>query len=677
MKLGKPAFHSVKTRTIAMFLFVVVLLLIAATAVSFFVVDRQEHENDKTTGLEAANICAAVVEFAIGGNFSNSDSAEFKPGTTDYDECQKTLRSLCRIEEMAYLYVYMVDEDAGTMTYIMAVSSDPERDKAISQARPYGTTVNTSHLSAEDWAIVQGKSDEHIVSYHNSFGNMLDCIAPIGNSGLFAAASYSVNDQHSRIIASTLTTVAHLIIALLILLVGQLIVLQRHVMKPLRKISNSMKEFTPERAHDFESIGITTKDELGEIASSFEGMAASIATYLDDIEQMTEERVQVDVELDVAQRIQQGMVPKNSSIEGSAADVYAFSRSAKNVGGDFYDIIERDDGSIAIVIGDVSGKGVAAALFMAMSKESIRIELSSTDKTPAEILMSVNENLCQHNPEGMFVTSAIAEIDEDGHVTIANAGHLAPMRVSDEASVVACSAGCLMGLFDDAEIVDEHLDLEPGETLLLYTDGASEAVNANKEFLGDEAIRDHLSQRAPFDGVRDVLDELVGAVDGFAAQAEQFDDLTAIALRRHSDGMDRPGNGTGASNNMTELEADISSFAPIRAEIMDGPEKTQRLRACLACEEMFANIVSYSGANHAFYSVSEKDGKLTVVLGDDGEPFDPLMAKPIDKEFEELDSGGMGIKLVKDIASNLSYQRSSGRNVLTLEFDLNEEQSDT
>ena len=658
-------FHSVKTRTVAAFLIVVAIVIIVSTVVSFTLVDFQEHETSESLGVDAAQTCAALVEYAV------NDSEDFRPGNPDYDDCRNALRTLCRIEDMAYMYVYTADEESGTMTYIMVASGDPENDALISQARPYGTEVSTGHLSKENLDAVQGKDGQHIVQYSNSIGDMLDCIVPVGQTGMYAAASYSLSAQTSKIIMSTVGTVAHIIFALVLLLIGQLIVLHRSVMKPLQKISDSMKKFTPQHAHAYESIGITSKDELGEIATSFENMAGNIADYLDDIEQMTEERVQVDVELDIAHRIQQGMVPKTKHVKCAFADVFAFSRSAKDVGGDFYDVVERDDGSIAIVIGDVSGKGVAAALFMAMTKEAICVELS-TGKDPASILMLVNKRLCDNNPEGMFVTASIAIMDHDGHVTFANAGHLRPVRILDEAVDVECETGCLMGLFDDAEIVNEAFDLASGEVLLLYTDGASEAVNAKKEFLGEEAIKKQLSLCAPFSDVRDALDGLVGVVDGFAAQTEQFDDLTAIALMRHAetDASDTVANEADQSSALHVMEVSLSSFSAIREDIMNGPEKQMRMRACLACEEVFANIVNYSKARHVFYDVSEKDGRLSVVLKDDGVPFDPLMADPVEKEFEELDDGGMGIALVKNIASGLSYQRSAGHNVLTLEFEL-------
>lgn len=188
--------------------------------------------------------------------------------------------------------------------------------------------------------------------------------------------------------------------------------------------------------------------------------------------------------------------------------------------------------------------------------------------------------------------------------------------------------------------------------------------------MGDKAIIDALSSRAPLYDVRDVIDELVGAVDGFAAQAEQFDDLTAIAMMRH--GSAEEAGPVDEGDSLKTLDVSLSSFDKVKQDMMGGEEKAARLKACLACEEAFANVVSYSGASHIFYCVSEIEGRLIVVFEDDGAPFDPLMAQTIEKDFEDLDSGGMGIALVKSIANELSYQRNGGRNVLTMAFVLND-----
>ena len=654
-------FHSVKTRTIAAFLGVVALTIIIATIVAFHAVNAQERALTDTEGVEASEACALIVGLSI------EDLSDFKPGTEDYEHCREALKKLCKNAGMTYMYAYILDPETNTMTYLVAVAEDDAQDAFIQKERPYGATV-IGDIDSTELDVLEGKRTGEAIEYNNQFGHMLDWIALVDEDNhILAAASYSISQHHYNVFVDTVTVVIPFVAALLLLLLIQLFILQRHIMKPLNIISERMMSFSADKARSYEPIGIKTHDEMEKISNAFDGMVDEIANYLKDIEEMTAAKVQTGVELNIASRIQQGMVPATTSVTGALADVFAFSRPAREIGGDFYDIVELDDGTLSVIIGDVSGKGVAAALFMAMSKEMMRIELT-TGKGPAEVLRSVNEWLCDRNPEGMFVTAVIATLKTDGSVVFANAGHLHPVRVAKDAAIVPCMPGCLLGLFDDADIEDEQLELAPGEALLLYTDGACEAVNAKREFLGNAAITETLSSRAPFNDVRDVIDGLVGAVDGFAAQAEQFDDLTAIAMMRRGGEYDE--DFSHKEPTFKKVDASLSSFDKVRQDVMDGKEKTARRRACLACEEAFANIVSYSGANHVFYDVSESDGHLIVVLEDDGAPFDPLMAQPIEKDFEELDSGGMGIALVKSIASELSYQRSGGHNVLTMAFEL-------
>lgn len=654
-------FRSVRSRIIATFAAIAVLSIAIASIVAFQAMQIQERVVTGSMGIEAVQICATTLQMAI------DDFDTFKPGTKEYENCRNVLRTICKNEGMSYLYAYILDLKAGTMTYLIVAAADDRQDDFITHERPYGTVVDAEADKSELEALAGNRTTEPI-EYDNQFGHMLDWVALVDKDRhLLAAASYSFSEQHARVIMSTTKTVAAFIGILFLLLVIQLIILQRHVMKPLNIIVERMMSFSAENARSFEPIGISSHDELEKISRAFDDVVAEIGIYLEDIEKMTEAKVQTDVALSVASRIQQGMVPATKSVSGVAANVFAFSRPAREVGGDFYEIVELEDGSLSIIIGDVSGKGIGAALFMAMSKEMIRIELT-TGKGPAETLRSVNEQLCMRNPEGLFVTAFIATLSPDGSVVFANAGHLPPVRVAENATPVECLSGCLLGLFDDADIEDEHLELAPGETLLLYTDGASEAVNAKREFLGNETIVKTLSNHAPFNNAQDVLGELVGAVDGFAAQTEQFDDLTVIAMMRHCDA--EGASTVGEETPSKSLDVSLSSFDEVRRDIMNGTERSARLNACLACEEAFVNIVSYSGAHTIFYDVSEKEGRLIVVLEDDGMPFDPLMAQPIEKDFEDLDSGGMGIALVKSIADELSYRRSGGRNILTMKFDL-------
>ena len=163
-----------------------------------------------------------------------------------------------------------------------------------------------------------------------------------------------------------------------------------------------------------------------------------------------------------------------------------------------------------------------------------------------------------------------------------------------------------------------------------------------------------LRAHAPYAGAQTLVEEATSAVDAFAESREQFDDLTLLALMRLSE--------------LTELPMDIASFSVLRERIMAAHcNDDLKLKACLACEEALVNIVSYSNANHMWFDVSEEgEGALRIILADDGNSFDPTSAAVAEKEFESLDSGGMGINLVRQLASDLHYRREANRNILAI-----------
>ena len=191
---------------------------------------------------------------------------------------------------------------------------------------------------------------------------------------------------------------------------------------------------------------------------------------------------------------------------------------------------------MSAVVGDVSGKGVAAALFMAMTKTMVHEGLAS-GIDPAQVLNRVNDRLCASNPEGMFVTVfAFVLCPSTGEVRYANAGHLPPLAIGrdDDVRQVDAPPGVLLGLFEDAGLEDGTLVLAEGEYLLAFTDGATEAVNVESKFFGDEALAQCVASSTPYRDASALVDVVVDAVDAFAAGHEQFDDLTVVALRRTS-----------------------------------------------------------------------------------------------------------------------------------------------
>ena len=246
----------------------------------------------------------------------------------------------------------------------------------------------------------------------------------------------------------------------------------------------------------------------------------------------------------------------------------------------------------------------------------------------------------------------------------ANAGHTTPLVVGEAARPLKQEIGTLLGLFDDIDLVDETVTLAPGESLLVFTDGVTEAVDKDKAFLGDAAFAERLSALAPFASAQSVVDATTQIVDAHAAGHEQFDDLTALALTHTPPA---PAEKSLPVAGAHEVPADITSMDIVKEAIFaTGADGLLKRRTTLAVEEAFANVVSYSGATHAWYAVKESPEGLRVTLIDDGDPFDLTTAEVPSPEFEDLEFGGMGMRLVRDLANDVTYRYEDGLNVLTI-----------
>ena len=656
-------FRSVNTKIVAAFIVVLIVALSAALVVNYNRIRQHEHELSDSMGLAAAKQVSAVVE----NSYDYGSGGDFVPGTADYDTCLALLRELCQTSGMNYLYVCEYDVENSTITYLMAVGASDAENETISRERSYGTVVRTDIDDVELQALA-GEEVSQALELDNQFGNQLDWYYPVEDLGdnILAGASYSVSQQRKRETVETLNVMVPFVVAFLLLLAVEIAILRKSVFNPLRVIAGRMRAFSAESADAPEPLGITSKDEIGDIAEAFEEMASDIGTYTSRIEHLAAERAQAQFALDVSRRIQQGMVPERTEKAGEGYSACGFSRPARSVGGDFYDVVELEDGRIAVVVGDVAGKGMAAALFMSMVKTMIRDGLLAGDG-PAKVLNHTNARIEQENPEGMFVTVFACILDPaTGEARYANAGHMPPLLADDRVCALPVDPGDLLGLFEDFAVREDTVVLERGQGLLVYTDGMVEARQADGSFFGEQRFADALGAQAPFGGAGDLADAAIRAVDGFSAGQEQFDDLTVAAIVFD-------GTAEGEVSDSLELLAacelpcDMASFTTLREALLAADvDDALKHKACLACEEAFVNIASYSNASRIWAEASLDCGQLQVTLADDGIPFDPLAASPADKDFEDLDSGGMGIGLVRQLASELEYQREDGRNILTI-----------
>ena len=276
-----------------------------------------------------------------------------------------------------------------------------------------------------------------------------------------------------------------------------------------------------------------TGDEVEVLAKSFADLSAKTMDYIDQVTTVTAEKERIGTELNVAREIQKGMLPGifPPYPERSEFDLYASMDPAKEVGGDFYDFFLIDHDHLAMVMADVSGKGIPAALFMMVSKTILKNN-AMLGKSPAEILVSANETICSNNKMQMFVTvwMGILEIST-GKITAANAGHEYPAirRAGAGFELLKDKHGFVVGGMEGIRYKEYEIQLNPGDKLFLYTDGVPEATNAEQKLFGTDRMITALDTGAD-SSARDVLVNVRKSVDEFVQDAEQFDDLTMLCL---------------------------------------------------------------------------------------------------------------------------------------------------
>jgi len=248
------------------------------------------------------------------------------------------------------------------------------------------------------------------------------------------------------------------------------------------------------------------------------------------------ERAQIQRDLDLAREMQQGLLPQQfpSPEQSPKIELYARLDPAKEVSGDLYDFFSVEPGKTCFVVGDVSGKGVAAGLFMAVTRTLIRAT-AIPGRAPLEILQRVNAQLCAENQANLFVTMILGIVETGtGRMVYGQGGHNPPILVrSDGDPVYEPSGGMPLGVFEDAKFGERTLELKAGETLLVYTDGVTEAMNPQRELFGEERLKEAVRGQAKLSAGK-LAERVVQQVAQFARGAEPSDDITLLALKHRS-----------------------------------------------------------------------------------------------------------------------------------------------
>jgi len=315
--------------------------------------------------------------------------------------------------------------------------------------------------------------------------------------------------------------------------IGALAVAGR-IVKPVEHMTKRISELGDnDLAFQMEDV-YRTNDEIEVLAEAFADLSKRTRDYIDQITRITAEKERIGAELELATRIQADMLPNiyPAFPEREEFDIYASMTPAKEVGGDFYDFFLIDDDHLGLVMADVSGKGVPAALFMMMSKILVN-NFAMIEGSPAKVLEQVNSQICKNNEEEMFVTVWLGILEiSTGKITAANAGHEYPIVKKADGSfeLFKDKHGFVVGGMEGVRYKEYEFTLEKGGTLFLYTDGVAEATNADNELFGTDRMLEALNADPDTDP-KSLLVNMKKAVDKFVGDAPQFDDLTMLGVK--------------------------------------------------------------------------------------------------------------------------------------------------
>jgi sigma-B regulation protein RsbU (phosphoserine phosphatase) len=522
-----------------------------------------------------------------------------------------------------------------------------------------------------DWRklVSEGRTDSSLEA------SLLKVFVPIGEEGgelKGGAILVTLPTDHVQAAIQNRIQIATMVSGL-VLLLGSVIAIfgAKTISRPIVDLTEMTRRIA---GGDFtQRIAISARNEIGTLAASFNEMTRRLNESIEHLKETTAAKERIESELKIAHEIQMSMVPKifPPFPDRNEFDIFAALVPAKEVGGDLYDFFFIDEDRLCFAVGDVSGKGVPAALFMAVTKTLFRAT-AGNGGTPGEILARLNTEISRDNESCMFVTFFCGILNiRTGQVDYSNGGHNLPYHLHrGGVSALENFGGRSLGLMERSPYASAQMVLRPGEALLLYTDGVTEAMNLNRALYSDERLEQFLAINRG-SASRQLIGDLIGDVRHFAGEAQQSDDITILALHYFGD-----------TEKITEgieirLRNKSSELAKANQAITDfgkqhGLSGNVVHDLSLVVSEILTNIISYGYTDQDEHEITVRLGadsrEARISVEDDGQPFDPLEAPEIDttKPLEERTEGGLGVHLARTLTDGLEYRRHEGKNLLVM-----------
>ena len=545
-EMKKPIFDRIAVKSIANIIATLALFSILISVIGYNSFTNAILNQYADSAFRTARIAASVVDADRMEEYAASGGA-----TEEYTRVYDMLDRICNRSSATFVYVIQPDiSDYGHITFLFSTMKAGQGYQHYEFGYLRETTNDDYRRKYQK--LYEGESERELVVRDRGYIETdphITAMVPLKGEDGKTKAILCVQYQMASIIEERNSFVRKVLITMILVAaavsLGQVFYLGRRLLHPLQIITKEASRFASENEMRDEKLSsvIKNRDEIGQLARAIDQMEEQIQSYVEKITSITAEEEKMRTELSLAARIQLEALPGTFPAfpDRDEFDIYASMKPAKDVGGDFYDFFLVDDDHLCLVIADVSGKGIPAALFMMVSR-TILANIAMMGMSPKEVLEKANEAICANNKEEMFVTVWLGILEiSTGKVTAANAGHEYPVlkKPDQDFEILIDKHGFVLGGMEEVKYREYEFDMEPGSKLFLYTDGLPEATDNEQNMFGVELMMDALNESLNL-STKEILDHMKGRVDGFVGSAPQFDDLTMLCIEYFGSGGQKP-----------------------------------------------------------------------------------------------------------------------------------------
>ena len=552
-KKRKTRLVSLRFKTVALTILIAFTLSFIAVAISYSVYSSTMYEHYKTltsnlaktaaTQLSAEDLVRYYEAVKQIGTYDDGMYWGDEAFKAEYDakadaikderyyEMMDTLFDIKDSNDILYLYVQVLDGD--TVIYLFDADRADDRCQLGTAHEVSGPAKDVEHPESGIPAFITNDAYGWLVS---SAGPVRDADGnPVALVGVDISMDSVMQDRMNYLCNMILLMTIGVVVLCVLILIG----VNKALVKPINMLSAAARSFVEDRSSEKKDdsavsrLKIRTGDEVETLCDSIKQMERDINDYITNLTAVTAEKERIGAELDVATHIQSSMLPNifPAFPDRPEFDIYATMDPAKEVGGDFYDFFMVDERNLAVVMADVSGKGVPAALFMVIGKTLIK-DHTLPDTDLANVFAEVNNILCESNSEDLFITAFEGVLDLlTGEFRFVNAGHEPPFisRAGDRFELYKIKPGFVLAGMEGMRFKGGSFTLSPGDKIFLYTDGVTEATNTDEELFGMERLEDSLN-RVVDQSPEEILPAVKNDIDAFVGSAPQFDDITMLCL---------------------------------------------------------------------------------------------------------------------------------------------------